>query len=88
MFGTFRGYARSTHDACTLALAEPHQVLYLGSRRGAPNALTPEVRRGLLAAARIRAHGSATVADYQRAAGLVPDGIVGPRTLAALGVRA
>lgn len=81
---TVRGYARSTQDACAFALQEPHQLVYTGSRPDKANELTPEVARGLRAAAKIRAAGLATIADYQRSAGLKPDGAIGPKTLGAL----
>lgn len=84
VYATVRGYARSARDACKLALDEPHQLVYLGSRRDTPNALTPQVRRGLEAAKRVRDAGG--VRAWQGANGLVVDGIVGPKTLASLGL--
>lgn len=84
VFPTVRGYARTAWDACVGALAEPTQLVYLGSRPDGPNRLTPQVRRGLEAAKRVRDAGG--VVAYQRAAGLTPDGLVGPKTLASLGL--
>lgn len=83
---TVRGYARQVAEVTAFALAEPHALYWLGSRADKPNELTDDVRRGLQAAAKIRASGHATVADYQRAAGLVPDGVCGRLTLQSLGV--
>lgn len=85
VYPTVRGYVRTSADACTLALAEPHQLLWLGSAHPA-NRLAPEVARGLKAAAKIRAAGFATVSAYQAAHDLVADGVCGPRTLASLGL--
>jgi hypothetical protein len=83
VFPTVRGYERQTPEVCALALAEPHALYWLGSHG---NAMAPEVALGLRAAAKIRALGHAAVADFQRAAGLTPDGICGARTCAALGL--
>jgi hypothetical protein len=84
VFATVRGYARSARDACKFALAEPHQLLYMGSRPDRPNEPTPQVRAGLLAAKRVRDAGG--VVAWQQAHGLAADGLVGPKTLASLGL--
>jgi hypothetical protein len=83
VFPTFQLYARTTHDVVTTCLAEPAACLWQWTE------FDPEVARGIRAADRLGDlgfKGATAIRDFQRAAGLTPDGIVGPRTLAALGV--
>jgi hypothetical protein len=78
---SFQGYSRTPHDVVESLLREPHQLLWQWTEYDGAT------YQALGAVAALRAKGFTgpdAVREFQRAASLVPDGIVGPKTLAAL----
>lgn len=77
-------YARSLNDQVRTLVAEPEQRLWTWNQANAT------ARRALLVVEALLARGftgAGAVASFQRAAALTIDGIVGPQTLGALGVK-
>lgn len=72
-------YVRSLNDVITMTLDEPDQCMWDIEE------WDENTQKGLQLAAAIRNKGFANVRSFQAAMGLKADGVVGPRTIAALG---
>lgn len=81
---TTQMYARSLRDQIATLLREPEQNLWAFNEADARALLALRVVEALRAKSFT---GARAVLEFQAAAGLARDGIVGPRTLAALGVQ-
>lgn len=82
---TIQGHATHLADLARAAAELPHVLVWSAPMVSEGGRLDPVGLRALRFARVVRDSGL-TVVEWQRAKGLVPDGVVGPRTLAAAGV--